>query len=214
MGVIKTKFLANHFPFIEKLSIKCQQELGQYSRLVVKPKGEVLLRLGDFVSGAYLVVEGELSVFTISEDGRETILYSITSGESCLFALNSLFSEIAYPAWVRVETKECKIVLINGEFFKDSFTLEKPLQEWAWEVQSTRVMDLMCSIDEILNLSVVMRLKNYLIRSQDESGKVRKTHDAIGKSLGVSREAVTRNLKMLSESNVVQLGRGCITLVE
>lgn len=212
--MITIEQVSTHFPFIEKLSPECQAELIKYLRIRLKNKEDILLIPGDQVSGAYLVIHGELEVFTISGEGRETILYTIGSGESCVFALNSLFNNIVYPAWVRVATHDAKIVFVDGPFFKRSFNTEQSLRDWVLEVQSTRVIDLMCSIDEILNLSILERLKHYLIRSMNKNGDVRKTHESIAKHLGVSREVITRKLKILAESHAVSLSRGCVTLLD
>jgi CRP/FNR family transcriptional regulator len=203
-----------HFPFIEKLSPQYQTEFIDHSSVSIKNEEEILLMQGDTVSGAYLVVKGELEVFTITDEGRETILYTIRSGESCVFALNSLFNDIVYPAWVRVATKDAKIIFVDGPFFRRSFDTEKSLRDWVWEVQSMRVIDLMCSIDEILNLSIEERLWHFLKRSMNRNGEVRKTHESIAKHLGVSREVVTRKLKILADNNAVSLSRGCVTLLD
>jgi len=212
--MIKIEQLAKRFPFIENLSPTCQTALIEHASITIKNKDAILLIQGDQVSGAYLVVHGELEVFTISDDGRETILYIIGHGESCVFALNSLFNDIAYPAWVRVATDDAKIVFIDGPFFRRSFNTEKSLRDWVWGVQSMRVIDLMCSIDEILNLSIEERLKNYLIRSMNKNGEIRKTHESIAKHLGVSREVITRKLKIFADNQAVSLSRGCVTLLD
>jgi CRP/FNR family transcriptional regulator len=206
--------LVTCFPFIGNLSLGCQKELTTRSATSVNHKDEILLTRGDTVGGAYLVIEGELEVFTLSNEGRETILYTIGSGESCVFALNSLFSEIAYPAWVKVATDTSITMVADGPFFKSAFHTERALRDWVWEVQSGRVIDLLCTIDEVLNLPLLERLKNYMIRSMNENREVRQTHATIARHLGSSREVVTRNLKMLASIKAVSMGRGCVTILD
>jgi CRP/FNR family transcriptional regulator len=208
------ELLITCFAFVGKLSNGCQKELITRSITSVNQKNEVLLTRGDPVGGAYLVVEGELEVSTLSDEGRETILYSIGSGESCVFALNSLFNKIAYPAWVKVATDTSKTIVADGPFFRRAFHTESALRDWVWEVQSRRVIDLLCSIDEVLNLPLLERLKNYLIRSMNENGEVRQTHESIAKHIGSSREVITRNLKMLASTKVVSISRGCVSILD
>lgn len=196
------------------MSQQNQAELIKNSSTVTKKQDEVLLLRGDAVSGAYWVVRGELQVFTLSEEGRETVLYSISAGESCVFALNSVFNEIAYPAWVKVASDEVTIVVIDGPFFKRLFESEKVVRDWVWTVQSTRVIDLMCSIDELLNLSLESRLNNFLLRSMDNNGEVRKTHEIIARHVGSTREVVTRKLNELADNHIVTLTRGCVKLID
>ncbi len=59
-------------------------------------RGANVLSRGDQVAGAYLVVSGRLRVYTLSAAGREATLYTIDPGETCVLALNCLFSDLRY----------------------------------------------------------------------------------------------------------------------
>ena len=59
-----------------------------------------VIHKGQQVSGAYLVTEGQLRVFTYTPQGNEATLYFIRPGETCVLALNCLFNDLRYPAWV------------------------------------------------------------------------------------------------------------------
>ena len=50
--------------------------------------------------GAYVVLSGQLRVFTLSPDGHEATLYVIDPHETCVLALNCIFNDLLYPAWV------------------------------------------------------------------------------------------------------------------
>ena len=200
------------FPFIKSFSEESKTILAGESYARTHPKGDILLTQGSQIGGAYLVLVGELDVFTYSKQGRESILYRIGDGESCVFALNALFGNISYPAWVRVASREVKLVFIEGRVFRKLFNTEQSLRDWVWEVQSRRVINLMCSIDEILHFSIEERLSNTLVRLMDQNNEVKLTHETIAKLIGSSREVVTRSLKQLEEKSAIELGRGCITI--
>jgi CRP/FNR family transcriptional regulator len=68
---------------------------------------------GQSVSGAYVAIEGRLRVFTIAPNGTEATLYFIDPGETCVLALNCLFRDLLYPAWVQTETP-ATIAVIAG----------------------------------------------------------------------------------------------------
>src|SRR6185369_12666202 len=99
------------FPFLGELSEAFRLRLKEEARILTGIKGKELLSRGDRADGAYLVLTGQLDVYGISATGRETTLYRVRGGETCLFALNSVFSGVVYPAWVRVTT-EATILLI------------------------------------------------------------------------------------------------------
>lgn len=202
------------FPFLSDLSRESQVLLAQNVQLFHKEKGVALLAQGDRIGGVYLMLAGELNVHTLSMEGREATMYTVRAGESCVFALNAMFSNLAYPAWVRVEVPGTTILYIPGALFKKLFDSEKAVRDWVLSVQSQRIFDLMSAMEEAQNHTLEERLASYLVRSVDERGKIRRTHEAIAGYLGTSREVVTRHLRCFSEQGAIRMERGCITLVD
>ena len=66
------------------------------------PGHVTLVARGDLVTGAYLV-EKALRVYYVFCRGREGIALLVEPGQSCILALNCMFSRLAYPAWVESE---------------------------------------------------------------------------------------------------------------
>lgn len=84
------------------------------------PRSEVALTKGQAVSGAYVVLSGRLRVFTHTPGGTEATLYFIGPGETCVLALNCLFNDLLYPAWVQAE-EPAVISLISGAVYRQLF---------------------------------------------------------------------------------------------
>ena len=82
------------------------------------PRATIVLNKGQPVSGAYLVLAGRLRVFTVAPNGTEATLYFIDPGETCVLALNCLFNDLLYPAWVQAETTTT-IALIPGPVYRN-----------------------------------------------------------------------------------------------
>ena len=57
-----------------------QRQLNDSARILREGKGRELLARGEFVGGAYLVLAGELDVYTIDHEGREASLYRVRAG--------------------------------------------------------------------------------------------------------------------------------------
>jgi CRP/FNR family transcriptional regulator len=53
-------------------------------------------------------------VFTVAPNGTEATLYVIDPGETCVLALNCLFNDLLYPAWVQAETTTTVVLIRFG----------------------------------------------------------------------------------------------------
>ena len=191
-----------------------QRRLNESARILHERKGRELLARGDFVGGAYLVMTGELDVYIIDHEGRETSMYRVLAGESCLFAINALFANVPYPAWVRVTSSTATILMIPATILKELHHQEKAVRDWVFGVQSQRIFDLITTLEELQTLPVEARLRSFLLRSADAEHRVKETHEAIARYLGTAREVVTRNLRTFANAGLVALTRGCITILD
>src|SRR5262249_41673467 len=138
-------------------------------------------------------------------------LYRVRAGETCLFALDAVFSGVAYPAWVRA-TAHANILLIPGGLVRDLHNTEKAFQKWAFSVQSRRIFDLVSAMEEVQTLPMGERLISYLIRAANHRGEIRETHQEIAAYLGTAREVVSRRLQELARKGLVTQTRGRIVL--
>jgi CRP/FNR family transcriptional regulator len=208
------KHTRNFFPFMGNLADASQRRLNESARILHEQKGRELLARGDFVGGAYLVMTGELDVYIIDHEGRETSMYRVRAGESCLFAINALFANVPYPAWVRVTSSTAMILMIPATILKELHHQEKAVRDWVFGVQSQRIFDLVTTLEELQTLPVEARLRSFLLRSADSEHRVKETHEAIARYLGTAREVVTRNLRTFANASLVALTRGCITILD
>jgi len=208
------KHTRNFFPFMANLAEASQRRLNESARILRETKGRELLARGDFVGGAYLVMTGELDVYIIDHEGHEASMYRVRPGESCLFAINALFANVPYPAWVRVTSSTATILMIPATVLKELHHQEKAVCDWVFAVQSQRIFDLVTVLEELQTLPVEARLRSYLLRSANAEHQIKETHEAIARYLGSVREVVTRNLQMLASAGLVALNRGCITILD
>jgi len=199
------------FPFIRELSQSFRSRLNDEARILTGKKRRELLSRGDRADGAYLVLAGQLDVYVMTADGRETTLYRVRSGETCLFALNAVFSGVAYPAWVRV-ISDAAILFIPGKLVRDLHDGEKPFRNWAFAVQSRRIFDLVSAFEEVQTLPVGERLRSYLARAANHQNEIRETHEEIAAYLGTAREVVSRHLHLLARKGLITQSRRCITV--
>jgi len=114
-------------PF-QHLSDEGRQVLRRGVRRRTFAKRATVLARADTVSGAYFVVSGRLRVYTSSSAGREATLYEIEPGETCVLALNCLFNDLRYPAWVDA-SPGTRIAIVNGHAYRWLFEREAAVRD-------------------------------------------------------------------------------------
>lgn len=170
------------------------------------PLASILFK-GDRVSGAYFVVRGRLRVYSLAPDGAEATLYFIDPGETCVFALNSLFNDLRYPAWVQAEA-DTTVALIPGPLYRRLFEREPAIQDVTVRALSTLVFRLMTALEEIHCYRLDQRLANLLLVHASVVGELRMTQQQIAQHLGTTREVVARLVGQFVALGFVTTRRG------
>lgn len=173
--------------------------------------GDAVLYKGQPISGAYFVIDGQLRVYSTSPDGNEATLYFLNPGETCVFALNSLFNDLRYPAWVEAGC-DTRVALIPGPLFRTLFEHEPAIRDVTVRALSTLVFRLMHELEDVHAYRLDQRLANLLLVHAAADGVVRMTQQQIAGHLGTTREVVARLMCELVASGEVQTARGRILL--
>ena len=195
-------------PF-QRLSGAGRQALTRGLRSAVFTRGANVLSRGDQVAGAYLVVTGRLRVYTLSAEGREATLYTIDPGETCVLALNCLFSDLRYPAWVDASAGT-RVAIVDGPAYRSLFEHDAAVRDMTVRAFSTVVFRLMSALEDVHTHALDRRLATFLVVRSSSSGEVRMTQQAIADHLGTTREVVARLLARFSRLRFVSRQRGAI----
>lgn len=201
------------FRFFEGLSGESVALLERGMKSVTVRGRQNLIHKGDKVSGVYLVEEGALRVYSISAKGKESTLYWIEPGESCILAMNCVFSDILYPAWVENDRPTTEITIIPGDIYRKLYETEKSIQSFTLDVLSARIFDLMSVLEEVSTLPVGQRLANLLLKKSNSNGHLMMSHEQMAAHIGTAREVVTRNLKTFESMGYIQIDRGYTTIL-
>jgi CRP/FNR family transcriptional regulator len=176
----------------------------------VSPMAAVLHK-GQPVSGAYVVLNGRLRVFTIAPNGTEATLYFIDPGETCILALNCLFNDLLYPAWVQAEATS-SVALISGPVFRTLFQTEPSIQNLTVHALSTLVYRLMGELERIHASHHKERLAQFILAHAASDGVLRMTQQQLAQHLGTTREVVARLMQGFVATGYVRTQRGQITI--
>jgi CRP/FNR family transcriptional regulator, anaerobic regulatory protein len=190
------------------------QGMALLARHVVRKRLSVtttILNKGQPVSGAYLVLSGRLRVFTIAPNGTEATLYFIDPGETCVLALNCLFNDLLYPAWVQAESTTT-IALIPGPVYRRLFEVEPVIQNLTIQALSTLVFRLMAEVEQIHFSNHQQRLAQFILLHSSSDGALRMTQQQVAHHLGTTREVVARLLRTFVARGLVRTERGAIVI--
>lgn len=176
-------------------------------------RNDQVLHKGEPISGAYFVLEGELRVFTITEQGKEATLYNIAPGETCILATNSLFNDFLYPAWVVAE-ETTTVGVLPGGVYRELFRHEPTIQDITIKALSSTVFGLMAELEQTHAQTVRQRLASYLVMRSSSDFIITTTQQKIADALGSSREFIARLLAEFNEEGIVKSGRGKILILD
>jgi CRP/FNR family transcriptional regulator, anaerobic regulatory protein len=182
------------------------------SRILSAKKGQVLVERGEAIGGVFWVLTGHLTVYSLNSNGREATLYRLAAGEICLFSLRSAMGALAYPAWVRVDSRDAQLAIIRGDDFKDMMKADPALFDLVIQCISTTVRDLMASLDTALLTNLRERLHNFLVCNAGSDGRIEMTHSELARHLGSSREVISREIAALKKQGVIRVARGNIEI--
>lgn len=166
-----------------------------------------VIHKGQAVSGAYIVLAGELRVYTCSPDGAEATLYLLHRGETCVLTLNCLFNDLRYPAWVEA-TANSEVAMIPGDLYRQLFAEEAAVRETTVTAMSGLVFRLMDELEEIHTLTLEQRLARFLLNNASHDGVVRMTQQQLASHLGTTREVIARLLQGMRNRRMLSTGRG------
>ncbi len=196
-----------------ELSPQGSQLLREGVQLVeLKKQGEVIHK-GQQVSGAYLVTRGQLRVFTYTLQGNEATLYFIRPGETCVLALNCLFNDLRYPAWVE-SSANTQVAVIPGPLYRRLFEDEASVQNMTVKALSTLVFRLMNELEQIHSFNLDQRLASFMLTNANDAGELHLTQQALAGHLGTSREVIARVMQGFNAQGLVETKRGVVRILD
>jgi CRP/FNR family transcriptional regulator len=195
------------FPLFRNLSKAGRQILDKGIVRKTVPPATAILHKGAQASGAYVVTKGRLRVFSIAPSGSEATLYCIDPGETCVLALNCLFNDLLYPAWVASEPKT-EVVVIPGMVYRKLFESEPSIQNLTVQALSTLVFRLMSELEQVHFCKLEHRLADLILIRATSDGVLRMTQQEIAYHLGTTREVVARIMQAFVKQNLVTTQRG------
>ena len=205
----------DYLPFWPRLTGSQQELILRQAQLRRIPKDEIVHNGKEDCVGLLLVIEGQLRVFTLSEEGRELTLYRLFPWDMCLFSASCLLKGIDFH--VIVQAQQPSLVLhIPPDTYRQLMEESLPVSLYTNELMATHFSDVMWQMDQILNKKMDSRLAALLLEESALAGSdsVSSTHENLARHLGSAREVVSRLLQYFASEGLIRLGRGSILLLD
>ncbi len=204
----KTETLFKQF---EPELIKKIQQVG----LVRKFKAEdYLMKTGQNIRSAVLVLDGIIKVFREDDEGNEVFMYNIHPGEACAIsmtcAVRNLSSQVMAKALVDTE-----VLAIPVELMDEWSGKYKSWYQFVLETYRSRFEELLDTLDQIAFRNLDERLLWYLKQHQKslKTNILKASFTDIAQELNSSREVISRLMKKLAEKGHVKIDKQNIEIL-
>jgi CRP/FNR family transcriptional regulator len=206
-----TNTILRLFPKLNEAYSKDGINILENSQQITIPEGTTLFHQGDSCMNYLLIISGSVKVFTRAENGREIVLYHITSGGSCVLTTSCLISSEDYPAEGVTET-DIVALAIPKKSFEEYMADSKAFRKQVFHSYGERLIKLIALVEEISFAKLDIRLAKYLMENGSVNTPIRTTHQALATELGTAREVISRQLKEFEHKGWVKLNRGKIEI--
>lgn len=202
--MITREKLVQLFPDWEK---GLYEEVLEHATFKTAEAGTILLKKGQNIKSAMLVIEGTVKLYQEDEEGSEFFMYHLNPGEACAVTLVCNFHLEQSQVLAKALT-DISYISIPLEYMDRWLQQYKSWHYFVIRTYRSRYEELLKTINEIAFKNMDERLEFYIKRQVEQSGKtVKLTHQEIANDLNTSREVISRLLKKMENNGWISLSR-------
>jgi CRP/FNR family transcriptional regulator len=169
--------------------------------------GNTLLKMGQNIKSAMLVVEGTIKLYQEDETGGEYFMYHLNPGEACAVTLVCNYHHEQSQVLAKAVT-DIQYLAIPIEFMEKWLNEFKSWHYFVIKTYRSRYEELLKTINEIAFKNMDERLEFYILKYVKQFGKiVNLTHQDIANDLNTSREVISRLLKKMEHNGWIVMNR-------
>jgi CRP/FNR family cyclic AMP-dependent transcriptional regulator len=192
---------------LEILDVDARRDLTARSRTVRVRKGQSVLARSEAAGEVFIVQEGRLHVVLYAADGREVSLREL--GEGQMFGELSAIDGESRSVSI-VAATDARLLALAPDLFRRTVLTHPDAADWLIRRLTAQVRGLTDRVFELSALNVRARLHCELLRlarSRAAGSEAAPTHAELASRIGTHREAITRELALLAERNIIKSGR-------
>jgi len=207
--------LRNH-PLFREFPASVIEHLSTYMKQRDVRRGSVIFSKGDPGTGLFIVISGSVKISVATGDGREAVLNVINPGQ--------VVGEIALldgqPRTAdAVAMTDCELLTIDRRDFIPFLRREPDVALKLVEVLCARIRRTSEQLEDVMYLSFPVRLAKTLlqlaggIEASTLRRRVRITQGELSNILGMSVEAMNKQLRAWEERKWIRLERGAVVIL-
>jgi CRP/FNR family transcriptional regulator, anaerobic regulatory protein len=209
MDKITAQKLFSLFPVLQSLPPHLRFQLDRQAEYLTFPQGKTLFDSGTLCQAFPLLLSGSIRVVSISEQGRELLLYRLQPGELCIMSSSCMLGYSSYSA-TGVSESELGLMMLPTNLFNALLEYE-PFRILIFSFFGERIRSLMQLVEEVAFHRLDQRLATLLLTKGEE---IRTTHQQLADELGSIRELVSRLLRRFEDQGIVSLQRERIQILD
>jgi CRP-like cAMP-binding protein len=195
-----------------------RSEISQRLNVIRATKGRTLVEKGSRTRDVFFLLEGRAQVVLYSASGREVCVNDIGPG--------AMFGEIAAldgePRSASIQAaSDLVLIAMRAEDFLACLESSPAAGIWLARQLAAHSRRLTEQVFELSALNVQARIHCELLRlaqkGEQRNGGIEvrpaPTHAELASRIGTHREAVTRELRVLSQEKVIRYGRGSLMII-
>jgi len=172
---------------------------------------EYLKTSGENCAGFLFVINGVIKIQKMSEDGNETNLYNIESGELCHEALSCFINFKSLNIEGRA-IKDSLIALLSPEVVNKYLLCDVRFMQVIYKDLYVKFREVIENKEARIHESLEKRLIKLLLSRNINI--IYATHNEIAFELDSSREVISRKLKELEKKGYLEISRGKIKIIK
>ncbi len=190
------------------------ERLNEFGFTRIFAEGAVIFKENVYIKAIPIVTSGSVRVMRMDDEGREILLFYITSGESCIMSfLDGMHHDTSKVKAIAEEETQILFIPID----KVSLLI-KEFPEWMeyiFRLYHERFEELLDTVNAIAFKKLDERLFNFIKKKCElmKNNTLYVTHEQLANELGTARVVVSRLLKQMEDEGLVKLGRNKISLV-
>ena len=205
------KELSTRFPALEEDLIK---ELFKVGNVKMVKEGDLLMRTGQNIRSALLVINGLIKIYREDSEGNEFFMYYINSGKACAMSLVCAMNQKTSGLMAKAVSNST-IISVPLHDVNEWMGKYKSWAEFAVSSYRERFEEQLETVDHIAFRNMDERLLFHLKRHQKQLGTnlLSIPFTEIAQELNSSREVISRLIKKLVEKGMIKLHGSKIELL-
>ena len=202
--------------------VNWQEALKGYGKKRLIHQGDVLFHLEEEANYFYLLISGEISLYKLNHEGKETIIRKVATGE--IFAEVMVFTDSQYPVGA-IAGKDSELIEYEKREILQAIKENSNLSMFFIKVLSQRCLMLNEKIYQFSLQDVTSRVAGFILQYVHDHNLIVKAERAesfemviskkeMANTIGTIPETLSRTFQKLNKMNVLKVSGKQVVVID